>query len=132
MNERAYLGRGLRFPLSIDGRGRLATSEGEQRVEESIAFILGTRLGERVMLPAFGCAANNMLFAGNDARTIGLLRHAVRESLATFEARIDVLDVDIENPPGQQNVLLVRIAYRIRSNNALGNLVYPFYIREAV
>jgi hypothetical protein len=27
-------------------------------------------------------------------------------------------------------VLLVRVDYRIRATNALGNLVYPLYVRE--
>ena len=27
-------------------------------------------------------------------------------------------------------MLLIRVDYRIRSNNAFYNLVYPFYIRE--
>ena len=41
-----------------------------------------------------------------------------------------MLDVDAE-APGDRNLLLIRISYRIRANNAIGNLVYPFYIREA-
>jgi hypothetical protein len=32
--------------------------------------------------------------------------------------------------PEQPNVLLVRVDYRVRSNNTLGNLVYPFYVTE--
>ncbi len=44
---------------------------------------------------------------------------------------IDLLDVKAESPPGSDNLLLIRINYRIRANNAVGNLVYPFYITEA-
>jgi uncharacterized protein len=29
-------------------------------------------------------------------------------------------------------LLLIRVDYRIRANNAIGNLVYPFYITESV
>ena len=56
---------------------------------------------------------------------------SVRKALTTYEPRIDVLDVNAESPPGADNLLLIRINYRIRANNAIGNLVYPFYIREA-
>ena len=35
-----------------------------------------------------------------------------------------------DSAPEEPNLLLVRINYRIRANNALGNLVYPFYIGE--
>ena len=54
---------------------------------------------------------------------------AVRTALVRFEPRIDVLDVDTEAQG--ENLLLIRIGYRIRANNAVGNLVYPFYILEA-
>jgi phage baseplate assembly protein W len=54
----------------------------------------------------------------------------VREALVAYEPRIDVLDVNVETAPEEPNLLLIRINYRIRANNALGNLVYPFYIGE--
>ena len=53
----------------------------------------------------------------------------VREALVAFEPRIDVLDISAESAPEEPNLLLIRINYRIRANNARGNLVYPFYIR---
>ena len=43
--------------------------------------------------------------------------------------RIDVLEVDTEAQG--ENLLLIRINYRIRANNALANLVYPFYVTES-
>jgi hypothetical protein len=50
--------------------------------------------------------------------------------LVAYEPRIDVLDVSVDTSPGEPNLLLIRVGYRIRSNNALGNLVYPFYLKE--
>ena len=35
------------------------------------------------------------------------------------------------NTADSPNLLLIRINYRIRATNAIGNLVYPFYITEA-
>ena len=34
------------------------------------------------------------------------------------------------SPQGQENLLLIRVEYRIRANNAVQNLVYPFYVTE--
>jgi hypothetical protein len=51
--------------------------------------------------------------------------------VVAFEPRIDVLDISAESAPDQLNLLLIRINYRVRANNARGNLVYPFYIRES-
>ena len=55
----------------------------------------------------------------------------VREALVAFEPRVDVLDISAESAPEEPNLLLIRINYRIRANNARGNLVYPFYIHES-
>ena len=38
--------------------------------------------------------------------------------------------MDASAAPNQPNLLLIRIDYQIRSNNARANLVYPFYITE--
>lgn len=130
--NRDYLGTGLQFPLGVDRSGRLALASGEQRVEQSIALVLGTRLGERIMLPRFGCRAHDLLFEANDATSRGILKSAVHEALSMLENRIDVLDVEVDTSPSAPSLVLVRVDYRIRANNAIGNLVYPFYIREGV
>ena len=53
-----------------------------------------------------------------------------RRALVLHEPRIDVLDVTAESTPERPNLLLIRIGYRIRENNALGNFVYPFFVTE--
>jgi len=128
--NREFLGVGWRFPLQVTPGGRIAQAKYEQRIEESIVIILSTAPGERPMLPEFGCGIHNALFASNDARTIALVVHETRKALTRFEPRIDVLDVHAENTSDAPNLLLIRINYRVRTTNAIGNLVYPFYIRE--
>jgi len=54
-----------------------------------------------------------------------------REALTRFEQRIDLLDVAAENSAEAPNLLLIRVNYRVRVTNAIGNLVYPFYIKES-
>jgi phage baseplate assembly protein W len=88
-----FLGTGLRFPVQVTPQGRLALSSGDRRVEESISLILGTRLGERVMQPNFGCAIHDLVFAPNNAATHTRAIDAVRRALVLLEPRIDVLEV---------------------------------------
>jgi uncharacterized protein len=128
---RDFLGVGFGFPLRVTPQGGLATARDEQRVEESIYLILGTKIGERVMMPAFGCAIHDLVFAPNNAATRTRAIDSVRRALVTFELRIDVLDVTAETAPAEPNLLLLRVAYRVRATNALGNLVFPFYLNEA-
>jgi Bacteriophage baseplate protein W len=128
--NREFLGVGWRFPLQVTPGGRIAQARYEQRIEESIVIILSTAPGERPMLPDFGCGIHNEMFAPNDSRTIALVVHETRKALTRFEPRIDVLDVHAENSVDAPNLLLIRINYRVRATNTIGNLVYPFYIRE--
>jgi phage baseplate assembly protein W len=83
------------------------------------------------MLPAFGCGIHELVFEANTASLRGRAQAAVREALVRWEPRIDVIDVRAETPPAGRNYLLIRVDYRVRGNNALFNLVYPFYLNES-
>ena len=130
VNQREFLGVGWKFPLQVTPGGKIAQAKYEQRIEESIYLILSTAKGERMMLPDFGCSIHDLVFAPNNASTLTLVSQMVRTALVNYEPRIDVLDISAETAPGEPNLLLIRISYRIRANNALRNLVYPFYINE--
>lgn len=132
----AYLGRGPAFPVAVS-EGALPLHAGEQKIQESIWLILATAPGERVMRPDFGCGVHDLLFAANTAQTRALAAQHVRDALTRWEPRIDVLAVTAGVPQDagsgladQRNVLLITIDYRIRANNAVFNLVYPFYLDE--
>ena len=128
---RPFLGQGLRFPLEVIG-GRLALSRGERKIEESIRLILATAPGERVMRPELGCGVHDLLFAPGSNATEIRVTDAVRQALVLHEPRIDVLEVSAASPQGTSNLLLIRVAYRIRENNAVTNLVHPYFITEGV
>lgn len=128
--QRPYLGVGWKFPLQVDASGKIAVASYEQRVEESIYVILSTAKGERLMLPDFGCDIHQLVFAPNNPGTLATVSSAVQSALVANEERIDVLNVTATTSAEQPNLLLIRVDYRIRSNNAIGNLVYPFYITE--
>jgi uncharacterized protein len=128
--DRAFLGIGWRFPLQVTPTGGLATSSLERKIEESIYLILSTGKRERVMLPDYGCGIHDLVFSPDNPGTVGYVLSEVRGALVGSEPRIDVLSVDASPAPGQPNLLLIRVDYRIRSNNALANLVYPFYVTE--
>jgi hypothetical protein len=132
----AYLGEGPAFPVAVSD-GALPLHSGDQKIQESIWLILATAPGERVMRPDFGCGIHDLLFAANTAQTRALAVQRVQDALTRWEPRIDVLSVDASVPddPGsglvdQRNILLISIDYRIRANNAVFNLVYPFYVTE--
>jgi phage baseplate assembly protein W len=122
-----FLGKGWSFPVEQDEKHQIAISPGEKSIQEAIWIILATAPGERVMRPDFGCGLHHLVFAVNEAATLGQVKKKVREALVKWEPRIDVEDVDTE-VRGRGEVLLINVHYRVRSTNNFFNLVYPFYL----
>jgi uncharacterized protein len=127
---RKELGRGLAFPMRIDRWGGFAVSEDQQKVAESIRIILQTRVGERVMRSRFGSEVPAILFEPATSSTADRLRAAIEKALARWEPRVDVLGVEVAVDPKERTHFIASLRYRLRENNAILNLVYPFYLRE--
>jgi uncharacterized protein len=130
-DRKDFLGRGWAMPVELDPlTGLVASVQHEEDIRQSIRIILETTPGERVMRPNFGCGIHEMVFDALDSTAIQRIRLIVEESLRRCEARIDVLDVTVEETPSEQGRLIVEIEYRVRKTNQTGNLVFPFYFRE--
>lgn len=127
---RGYLGEGLAFPLRVTPHGRLATTRAEAKIEQSVWLILSTALGERVMRPLYGCGVHDMLFEPNNPTSVARLADFVRRALVAQEPRIAVLNVDAETSASDPSAVMIRIDYRVHENNAIANMVYPFFVRE--
>lgn len=130
--DKDLIGQGWSFPVKPDMSGALKFAGGEDKIRQSIWIILGTAPGERQMRPTFGCGIHDLVFQANTAAFRGVVQQKVQESLTKWEPRIDVIDVRVEVPPEGRNYLLIRIDYRIRTTNALYNLVYPFFLNEGI
>jgi len=124
-----FLGKGWKYPVSVK-QGKIAVSEGEDSIRESIMIILGTSKGERVMRPDFGCGINELVFAPNNTSTATLMDFYIKEALLKWEPRIEVLDVSVSPDEEEGNKLIINIEYMVRSTNTKRNLVYPFYLTE--
>ena len=130
-DHKDFLGRGWAMPVELEPRtGLVASVQHEEDIRQSIRIILETTPGERVMRPNFGCGIHEMVFDALDSTAIQRVRSIVEESLRRCEARIDVLEVTVEETPAEQGRLIVEIEYRVRKTNQTGNLVFPFYFRE--
>jgi phage baseplate assembly protein W len=129
---KAFLGRGWTFPVRLDGAGRIALSEFEQDIEESIRIIIATAPGERLMRPDFGCGIHRLVFDTISRATVGLFESRVREALVKWEARIEILALDISTREASNGKLEILLKYRVRETNNEFNLVFPFYLEEGV
>lgn len=125
---REFLGRGWSLPITVDG-GRIVEASQDDKIRQAIEIILRTAPGERVTRPDFGCGIHDLVFENFSNDVLGRVISTVSEALATWEPRIDVLDVNAQQDADQPNRLLIEIDYQVRSTNSRLNLVFPFYLQ---
>lgn len=123
-----FLGRGWSFPIAVDDGSIVELGE-DDKVAQAIENILRTAPGERVTRPDFGCGIHDLVFESLSSDMLGSVINAVSSALATWEPRIDVLEVTPQQDDDDPNRLLIEIDYRIRSTNSRSNLVFPFYLQ---
>ncbi len=108
--------RGPFFPTSTTKGVCDDRQEGVSR----ITVILGTRQGERQMMPDFGCRIHELLFAPNTTATARRARRYVEDALARWEPRIKVIDVRaVSNPSGS---IQIEVSYKIPSTGQVSAL----------
>lgn len=128
--SREFLGRGWKFPVRLNSRGSIEESLYEDDVTEAIKIIIATSMGERVMMPEFGCGIYDYVFESPDITTRSLVEESVRDALISWEPRIELNNVSVSTDESDGNKLLIDVSYTVRSTNAKRNLVYPFYLEE--
>lgn len=125
-----FLGKGWAYPVRPNHRGDVELSEADDDITESIRIILGTAKGERVMRPEFGCDIHDHVYSSATPATLNVIETSVQEALVRWEPRIDIEDVEAYTDEDDPNRILINIEYRVRTTNALANMVYPFHITE--
>jgi phage baseplate assembly protein W len=104
--------------------------EADADIREAIRIILGTRLGERVMLPEFGCRLSDHVFAPLAVRTCNLVAAEVRSALERWERRITAVEVVARPAEDEVGRLDIDISYAIETHRVRQNYVYPFYLLQ--
>ena len=128
-NERDFLGKGLRFPVSVNLNGGVSSSALDENVRQSLFIILGTAPGERIMRPDFGCRIHDLMFAPNNDITAARAEVYCEEAIYKYEPRVEKVTCTAAANADQPNRLDIRIEYVIAGKNEKKNLVYPFYLQ---
>lgn len=113
MSRTSIFGRGISFPPRVGADGRLAWSQGEENIRESIRIILMTEQQERIMLPEFGGGLSRYLFEPNTVATRTLIADRIKKALGLWEPRIAVEAVKVEPDPGDPQAAVVAIHYKL-------------------
>jgi phage baseplate assembly protein W len=122
MRRQNIFGQGLSFPPRVGSDGRLAWSEGEDNVRESIRVILLTEQGERLMREEFGCGLRRFLFEPNTVTTRTLIRELIMRSLNFWEPRVGVEEVTVAPDADDPRLVAVQIHFRLIATQAAGRM----------
>lgn len=128
-NDKDFLGKGLRFPVSINLNGGVSSSQFEENVRQSLFVILGTAPGERLNRPRFGCRIHDLMFAPNNPVTAARAEVFCEEAIYKFEPRVEKVSCRALPNADEPNRLDIRIEYVIAGKNDRRNLVFPFYLK---
>lgn len=127
----SFLGKGWSFPPAFDRQTRsVEMLEGEPDIKSSMAILLSTTLGERVMQPTFGCNLDELVFESITTTFTTYIKNKIEVAILYFEPRININRIDIVTDNTVQGLLLIVVDYVVRTTNTRGNLVYPFYQNE--
>jgi phage baseplate assembly protein W len=124
------LGRGLRFPLSLDPSGGVAMSSLHDHVRQSLFVLLGTAPGERVGRPDYGCRIHDLMFAPNNALTAARAEVYCEEAIARHEPRVSRLSVHAAASADEPNRLDICIRYELAGDADARELSYPLHLQE--
>lgn len=128
MDEKLYLGAGLKFPPQVNkATGRFMLSSKEENVKESIYLILMTQKTERFMRPEYGSSILSYAFADTGETMLALMQQELEEDILKNEPRVDDVTIRID-AQSRSGCLIIYIDYRLRGSSIRDNMVFPFYL----
>ncbi|MEE9361204.1 MAG: GPW/gp25 family protein [Cellulophaga sp.] len=124
-----FLGRGWSFPPTFYNYGGIGIGmvENEVDIQQSLEVLLSTGVGERIMLPEYGCDLQTYLFESISNSKMHLISEIIRTAIIDYEPRIILNEILIDQSDYQDGIIRVKIDYSIESTNTRFNLVFPYY-----
>jgi hypothetical protein len=128
MDEKAYLGSGLKFPIQVNkATGRVVMSEKEVSVKESVYIIFMTQKGERFTRPDFGSRILSYTFMDTSVTRMNMMAREIEQTILEQEPRISQVDVTVE-PRLDKGCLIIDVNYMLAANHTRDSMVFPFYL----
>ncbi len=129
--SKSFLGTGWSFPPTFNNiTNEVEMLSDERDIESSLHILLTTRVGERTMVPDYGCNLDELVFESLTSTFKSYIKDLVKTAIIRHEPRIKLNSIELDDSREFEGVILVIIDYTIRSKNTRFNYVYPFYINE--
>lgn len=130
--QKSFLGSGWSFPPTFSDKTMgVEMVEDAEDIGQSLEILLSTRLGERIMVPKYGCNLDAMIFESMTTSFTTYIKDLIRTAILYHEPRIQVEKIDLSTENENEGLIMINIQYLVRITNTRSNLVYPFYIDEA-
>ena len=98
------------YPFSIDGRGRVGTTDEDDHIRDMIYQVLFTHPGERVNRPDFGCGLLQLVFMPNSDALATATQFTVQGALQRWlNDLIQVEQVVVKNDQERLEVTVVYV-----------------------
>jgi hypothetical protein len=110
---------GFAFPFRVEG-GSIAQSAGVKKVEDNIRHLLGTRLGERLMLRGYGGGVHHRLQDPNASTLRALVKREIEDALRAFAPEVRLV-APIRVASAEEE-LRITIEYRVDPSGVTGEL----------
>ena len=131
IEETDFLGEGWGFPPHFDKKtGTVITTVAVEDINKSLHILLSTRLGERIMVPDYGCNLEELLFQPLDISLKTYIIDLIKTAILYHEPRIDVTKIKLDDSFELEGIIQIEIEYLVRITNSRGNMVFPFYKKE--
>jgi uncharacterized protein len=138
IDAKDFLGRGWSFPPTFRKDNGATDCHavmviGKEDIEQSLHILLSTSLGERVMVPQYGCNLADYQFESMSNTLIGFITDLVKTAILYHEARIKADNITVSQSDSWdaiQGQLRINIDYTIRATNSRYNFVYDFYLQD--
>lgn len=129
----SFLGTGWSFPPLFTANGAdVEMVSREEDIFQSLQILLSTNLNERSMQLSYGSDMNIFLFEEIDQSLITNIYSLISDAIYYHEPRITLDNVEVNADEQESGLLLISVKYTIKATNSRYNLVWPFYINEAV
>lgn len=130
---KSFLGTCWGFPPEFSNTSnQVDMLSNEDDVHSSLQILLATMQGERVMRPDFGCNLDELVFESLTTTFKTYIKDLIATAILYYEPRIDVNKIELNDTGEIEGKILISVDYTIRSTNSRYNLVYPFYINQAI
>lgn len=131
MMNKDFLGRGWSFPPAFDNLFvQVQMLEEEKDIHSSLEILLTTALGERIMVPQYGCNMNELVFENLNTMIKTLMKEKIQNAILYHESRIRLEKMDLYDDEQEDGKVIINIDYTIKATNSRFNFVFPFYKRE--